>query len=110
MRHTESRLPSRQPFPLFCNSDSTVNFLVGVGIVAVGILLLSLLQWCRQQRKGKPIRKRVGGESKQPNEADSLISSSNTKGQPITRDLNDLPSLSSSDQTRGVRLRPANVQ
>mmetsp|Transcript_27126 Transcript_27126/g.67214 ORF Transcript_27126/g.67214 Transcript_27126/m.67214 type:complete len:437 (+) Transcript_27126:92-1402(+) len=54
------------------NPQEAINFGVGVAIVAIGIILLSILQWCRQMRKQRP-------RSKKPSEGDSLLSPPNAR-------------------------------
>jgi len=45
-----------------------INFAIGVSIVGVGIILLSVLQWCRYHRKGKGALRQ-----NKPMEADQLL-------------------------------------
>merc|ERR1712005_45347 len=42
------------------STNATVNFGAGVSIVAVGIVLLSVLQWCRQLRQRKFLKENRG--------------------------------------------------
>jgi len=87
-------------FDTLSRSD-IINFAIGVCIVAVGIVLLSVLQWCRQQRKGKPVRMSKSGSK--AHESDSLVASTNTKGKPITKPLSEAAySLDSSSEKSGA--------
>ena len=49
------------------DTSSAINFGVGVFVVAVGIVLLSVLQWCRQMRAKRGIKRA------KPTEGDSLL-------------------------------------
>ena len=75
--------------------DNITYFAVGVAIVALGIILLSVLQWCRYQRQGL-------GARKKPGESDQLLSRSKDPRQKA-----DLRSLGES--STGSKSSPASV-